>query len=121
MRTMDFNDLRMASIFDWDMEKLKRLVYKQLAFGRYKIEGTTCRVRIRIGETEFLEVLIDNTIYINQDLHVDIYNCKKYYFKEPALEYFANYLKNYNRDNNRYEDEIYVLVLLLEKYKKSIL
>lgn len=119
MRTMDFNDLRMASIFDRDMEKLKRLVYKQLAFGRYKIEGTTCRVRIRIGETEFLEVLIDNTIYITQDLHVDIHNCKKIYSKEPALEYFANYLENYNRDNNRYEDEIYVLVLLLEKYKKE--
>lgn len=115
MRTMDFNDLR---TFDGDMKKLKRLVYKQLAFGRYKIEGTTCRVRILIGEKEFLEVLIDNTIYINQDLHKDIHNCKKIYSKEPALEYFANYLENYNRDNNRYEDEIYVLVLLLEKYKK---
>lgn len=121
MKSIRFYDLQTRSIFDSDYRNLKWMVYKQLAFGRYTIEDGVCKVHVISDEIGCLEVIIDKTTR-NKDFVDDLEkNNMDLVNRESAVNHFLNSLKKDYRDNNKYEvdEEIHILVISLEKYKKE--
>ncbi|HEM3718341.1 TPA: hypothetical protein U1D18_002086 [Streptococcus suis] len=113
MRTLDFNDLLT------DYNDLKWLVYKQLAFGRYMIEGTVCKVIVNSEKEGCLEVQIDTT-FKNKEIADDIDKNIHLVSKEPAVRYLVSSLRLEYRNNNNWEmkNENNIFLFFLEKYKK---
>ncbi|MGV3088031.1 hypothetical protein ACEE12_00720 [Streptococcus suis] len=120
MEKLYFDNLQMKSKFDKHYRTLKWLAYKQLAFGRYTIEDNECKVYIiNKKRNDHFEVIIDRTVRYKEIVDDLEQNNMDLVVREGAVRNFVNFLKNYNRDNNNFEDEIPFLVELLKKYKNK--